>query len=119
MLTVKGEDLGQLDQWWLHAVLAAIGETLEVIGPGPPLFSPRLAGRSRCLIRRFFDTHEVANPEEGGWKGRELWLGVPMGLGAAAVHSRYVCTRGVGGGYFWPMATSVCTRGVADGIFVA
>ena len=30
VLTVKGEDLGQLDQWWLHAVLAAIGETLEV-----------------------------------------------------------------------------------------
>eukprot|EP00903_Cladosiphon_okamuranus_P011240 g10604.t1 len=29
VLTVKGEDLGQLDQWWLHAVLAAIGETLE------------------------------------------------------------------------------------------
>lgn len=30
VLTVKGEDVGQLDQWWLHAVLAAIGETLEV-----------------------------------------------------------------------------------------
>lgn len=30
VLTVKGEDLGQLDEWWLHAVLAAIGETLEV-----------------------------------------------------------------------------------------
>lgn len=30
VLTVKGEDLGKLDQWWLHAVLAAIGETLEV-----------------------------------------------------------------------------------------
>lgn len=28
-LAVKGEDLGQLDQWWLHAVLAVIGETLE------------------------------------------------------------------------------------------
>lgn len=30
VLTVKGEDLPQLDQWWLHAVLAAIGEVLEV-----------------------------------------------------------------------------------------
>lgn len=30
VLTVKGEDAGQLDQWWLHAVLAAIGEILEV-----------------------------------------------------------------------------------------
>ncbi|CAM9906403.1 unnamed protein product, partial [Hapterophycus canaliculatus] len=29
VLTVKGEDLPQLDQWWLHAVLAAIGEVLE------------------------------------------------------------------------------------------
>ncbi|CAM9176447.1 unnamed protein product [Ectocarpus sp. 12 AP-2014] len=29
VLTVKGEDLPQLDQWWLHAVLSAIGETLE------------------------------------------------------------------------------------------
>ncbi|CAM9944849.1 unnamed protein product [Ascophyllum nodosum] len=29
VLTLKGEDMGQLDQWWLRAVLAAIGEILE------------------------------------------------------------------------------------------
>lgn len=29
VLTVRGEDMTQLDQWWLHAVLAAIGEILE------------------------------------------------------------------------------------------
>lgn len=34
VLTVKGEDLPQLDQWWLHAVLSAIGETLEVRDDG-------------------------------------------------------------------------------------
>lgn len=45
VLTVKGEDLGQLDQWWLHAVLAAIGEILEVRSPG---FVPaKLSSRSR------------------------------------------------------------------------
>lgn len=31
MLTVKGEDIGQLDNWWLRAVLAVIGEILEEV----------------------------------------------------------------------------------------
>ena len=54
VLTVKGEDSGQLDQWWLHAVLAAIGEILEVNFSG--IFT-RIPSHGRLTPTSYRDTY--------------------------------------------------------------
>ena len=66
MLTLKGEDMGQLDQWWLRAVLAAIGEILEDVS------------RRRCRNVRSFD--------EMGRARSSLAMGMP----SAVKTSKYV-----------------------------